>query len=257
MRSLQHSALQGMALLLFCCLPAAASDNEKIFPEQRCRLVLPGNDFQWVLIPPNTLQQTEAAAVFESNSGLAVSFIVVRAPQGISIGPKLIEEYDAENKQSGCTKISGTIIQFRDIPCYQFHFQAPQYRSIVTGRIFVAYGYVYQLWIAGSDLPIEQRDQLDPLFNSFEFTSPPLLPKSPTETMNSSLPGYTLEVHNTSILIIKIGLYILIAAGIIYAIKRFIRPTPARPSPQTPSPNLPPKGPTPTPPSSSEAERPN
>ena len=155
------------------CASAAEAAEVKDFEQYKCKLVLPGEQFKWLDNPgPASL-----IAAFRDDSGLIVNLIVDKTPDYYSLNESSTKGLDDGITKSGKAEIlERTITRFRDVPCYQLHARLAQDNSLFTVRLFVANGYLYQMWLAGSNLPIEERSKLDEVFSAFQFVGTPSVP---------------------------------------------------------------------------------
>jgi len=161
-----------VAAFMVYALTAAASDTERIreFENFRCRLILPDPNTEWI----DHTQIPGAKAALGDDSGRVLVFMVNEAADSFVLNDSFIEGFDESfNKPGVISKISGQITAFRNVPCYQFNARIEQDGSIVTGKIFAANGYLYQLQLIGGELPINERNDMDNIFHAFEFFGKP------------------------------------------------------------------------------------
>ena len=154
-----------------------ASNDVREFKELHCSVALPDKECKW--IDPSKLPGCIAA--FKDSTGTVLVLLVSDSPGDTTITTEFTKGYDEGAFESGvASKLAGEIISFRNIPCYQVHSKIEKDGAIGTTRVFLAHGRLYQLQAVGSRLPLDQRNQLGSLFNSFNFLSPPL-PVDPTQ----------------------------------------------------------------------------
>lgn len=204
-----------ITLLVVHSCTAMANDAERIkeFQDRRCRLALPSSEFKWLDNSqiPNTL------AAFGDNSGIVFIVLTFKTPDGFVLTKGFTKGFDEGSCQSGMfSKISGEIIKFRNLPCYQVHLRSVKDGSVMTVRAFAANGYLYQLQLIGSILPIENRNKLENIFSAFEFVGMPNLP-------TPKPPSAEQKAYNFGMQMGRISVYCLIAAVILFVARRLVR----------------------------------
>jgi len=162
-------------------LHATEPETERRFEQYKCKLVLPDSEYRWL---DHTII-SNSTAVIGDDSGTIFVLRISNAPGHRQINKGFIREFD-EGFMEGAdiSKISGEITKFKSIPCYQMHARFDSDNLITTSRAFFANGYLYQLQIVGSELPIDERDKLENIFSSFEFIGTPILPEPKEDTKN-------------------------------------------------------------------------
>jgi hypothetical protein len=190
-------------VLAWCSAVGSEAGRTMDFPQYGCKLTLPGPGYQWL----DHTQVPHAAALFADASGtVRVLMLVLENEDGAPINERFVKEFDRGFTESGdASKISGRIGRFRSVPCYQMHARLRQLSSPVTIRTFAANGCIFQLQVINSDLPIDQRGKLEPLFSAFEFTREPELPEPKADVAETELAR----------LVAKYKFIVLIGAGAI------------------------------------------
>ncbi len=154
------------------------SRQTKEFDEYKCKLTLPSAGCEWF----DEKKIPHATAVFSNEADVLLVMAVSRNEEGFPINNEFIRGFDNGFFKSGnMSKTSSEITSFRGVPCYEFHVRAHDDNSVMTCKVFAANGYVYQLQVFGSPLPVKERDKLEPFFESFEFIGKPVPPAEKTE----------------------------------------------------------------------------
>ena len=141
--------------------------------QQRCSLTLPDDGYFWLDHSP----APDALAAFGNDAGLNVVLLARKTPDGFVLDEAAVATFDKglENNRKG-TKVAGAMTQFNGVPCYELHLRVNNDNSLVTVKVFVANGYLFQLFVRGSGLPLEERDKLEPIFSAFKFVGQPSVP---------------------------------------------------------------------------------
>ena len=201
--------------LVFSQYAESAEDAEraKEFPDHRCRLLLPAPDFVWL----DHSHIPDSIAAFGNGSGMMLILLVLKTPDDFAVGDSFSNGFDEGITQSGdLSKISGEIITFRGVPCYQMHTRINQDGSIATTKAFGANGYLYQLQLIGSKLPINERGNLEKVFASFEFLGAPRLPELKPASRQT-------KPYKFSRMMGRIAAYCIIGIIILVVVKSVIR----------------------------------
>lgn len=199
------------AALMIYSLAGIANDvgNARVFADRQCKLTLPGAGFRWL----DHSKIPQAVAALGNDSGTMLLMTINKAPDGFVLKESFVRGFDKSFNQPGvASKISGEIVTFRGVPCYQLHARLGQDGSIATIRAFGANGYLYQLQLVGSRLPVERRGELDGVFSAFEFTGTPSLPTSAPQTSEQQAYNFSENMGKIAGGCI-IGVIILAGAG--------------------------------------------
>ena len=166
-------------ILVFCSLYLKAVDNskEKEFVDIKCKITLP-DGAQWL----DQSQVPGCKAFFKDSSERL--FILLGGKSKHAINNAFVTGFDSGFlKSANASKISGEIIKFKKVPCYQLYVKMKDQELYAIVRVFFANGYCYQLQLIGDNLAIKKQADLDKVFSSFEFIGKPSLPK-PTKKNN-------------------------------------------------------------------------
>jgi hypothetical protein len=181
-----------VAMVLCNSADAVETERTKEFKRYKCKLTLPGPGYQWL---DHTKAADVAAAIGDPSGRVMLIMSVTADPEETPMGETFTREYDRGFMATGMTKISGQVGRFKEVPCYQIHAR-DEADAVVTARSFPANGYIYSLAIMGSDLPVNQRSRLEPLFSAFEFIGEPTVPsgqpKITEEEVDRSMNKYKL-----------------------------------------------------------------
>lgn len=143
------------------------------FPEIRCKLTLPDAGYHWI----DHTGTPDAVAAMEGAAGVRLVLSVKDVPKGLALTEALTKDIDKGFIRPGVTtKMSGGMVTFRGLPCYQVHARFDQNGQIVTARFVVANSHAYVLVVGGSALPVEERAPLDAVFAAFDFLGAPQAP---------------------------------------------------------------------------------
>jgi len=96
------------------------------------------------------------------------------------------------------------------------HVRSNLDNSIATTRAFFANGYLYQLQIVGSKLPINERGKLENLFNSFEFIGETILPEPKEENSAYKFGRYMGQIVAYCV----IGIIVLLLVKLVWRRKK-------------------------------------
>ncbi|MBT3286631.1 MAG: hypothetical protein HN380_04730 [Victivallales bacterium] len=204
-----------LAVTAMICLAAEAQIQEertREYPEYHCKVTLPEASFQWL-----DHSAVKGAAMIMGNAAQAKLLLVARkAPAGIAVTDKFCKGIDdGFFEPEAVSKISGEVITFRGVPCYEVRARLGYDSSVAVLRSFAANGHVYQLQLLGAPVADLDKQQVEKLFASFELIGTPVL-SSPEESDAVPYAG-------TSRTMGKIAAYCFIAIGLLAVVKKFSR----------------------------------
>jgi hypothetical protein len=148
--------------------PLRGGEPVRTFPDFGCRYTLPSDSWSWCDQPrPNMLFMAQ------DSRGLVIFLSYLRLPRPTDLDQKFADGFEKTFYSAGhMTKRSGRFTTFRGVPCYQTEGTFVDGRTTAT-RVFLAHGVAYHLSLLGTDKPIEQDADFDPIMNGFSFTTPP------------------------------------------------------------------------------------
>ena len=152
--------------------PAPESGQVKEFPNYRCRLVLPGPQFQWL----DHGRIRDAQAALGDPAGTILTFLIYDAPSDFAFDETFIRGLEQGFQQTGqVTRIDGGMTTFQDLPCYQMHARIEGRGLFMTHKCFAVNGFLYGLQLLSPELPTRDSP-LEKVFSAFQFIGTPLVP---------------------------------------------------------------------------------
>ncbi len=215
---MRFRAIEIVTLLALLSSAAAATDGGSTrfreFPDYRCRLALPGPQFQW----RDHSQVPNAQAMLGDEAGTILILQIHQAPSGFVLDDTFIRGFDEGFVRPGqVTKIDGAMTTFLDLPCYEVHARMEEPRLIMTSRCFAANGFIYSLQMLSNEIPTPGRP-LAQVFSAFQFVGTPV-PPQPRSAEDR-------QAYNTGHLIGRLTFYLIVAVVVISIVKRVLRQKP-------------------------------
>jgi hypothetical protein len=161
-------------ILLFLNLwiaPTFGQSKTKLLPQYHCQMTLPAGAWEWNDDYKDKNTPTQFFIGADSNKGLSFLLTILRQSKE--------QIMDAENaarfekgylEKSGLKKISGKIITFQGVSCYELEMETPELNMNAYSRIFIAYRYLYAIqYIVPKQIRMTPAN-LDRLFGGFKLT---------------------------------------------------------------------------------------
>jgi hypothetical protein len=201
-----------LATMVLLLLPAAegplqAEERTKAFPSFHCKYTLPGADWSW-----GVPSSQPALLVATNPEGLRLVLVAERLKKADKIDEEYAEDYEKGVYGSGgIKKRGGKLMTFKGLACYQTEAILPNEKTIV-GRVFIAHGNVYDMYLTGLAEPVEQRADLDTIMNGFEFTKPPPTNPAtrPDEEAETTREFFRQHGRITTFVLVGVGIFFLI-----------------------------------------------
>ena len=209
---MKNIILTAFLMLMASSLLAGDVQETKEFADLKCKLTLPSPDFKWL----DHRKVPNAKAILKNNSGTILLLLALKAPAGESINRNFTKGFDSGFcKGSKAAKISGDIITFKKVPCYQLQVRHKQTDSGGMIRVFFANGYAYNLEVIGNEALMKEKVKLEKLFSAFEFIGSPTMPRPVSSAVQ--------KAYNYGYMMGRIAFYCIVIAvivGIVALIKK-------------------------------------
>ena len=201
------------AIFVLLASGVLAEGNVKTFDEFYCELSLPDDNWAW----QDEAQLPHGALAFASSQdGILYMLYAKKAPTGYSINRETMAGFDEGFIVNGITeKTNGKIIAFKGVPCYQLNGRVirPGKRTCAL-RFFVAHGFWYQLQVLGTEQPVEDRADMESIFNAFRFTTARAAPSARAHDLRHIPFSRTMG---------KLAFWCLVLAAVVFLFKKAMR----------------------------------
>ncbi|MBN72568.1 MAG: hypothetical protein CME32_25220 [Gimesia sp.] len=147
----------------------------KEFPAYSCRLRLPDPFFTWSEkeLPPNFLAECR------NGTGMSLVLLARDAPDDAKLDDSTIAQIRNSYREEDPVKfMSGKLIVFKDVPCYQYLLKIKAEDSFTVARTFAAHQKIYTLFLNLPGDQLDDKENRNLIFDAFEFIGESQTPES-------------------------------------------------------------------------------